>query len=332
MNSMMARKHGLSGTALIETAIVMPLYMLLFLGLLYFGYATLGRQRQTVAGTTASWLPGTQRADILLEEYWPWAGAPVAEAAASGSLASAGDTSLWTNERVREGDEYYGNEIPSQIDGSIPELSGSGTRIFNKERVGVSLWTYAFGEVYQDFEWVDGSLVERMRPRWDHVSRYLNSTAPGSTDIGGGFIPAEAGTGPDSSANLPEYSEWISVAFDGLGSPWLERRTTQVTSKYNHPAFAQLAAGDPSRNSSFTQYITGNYGVAEELPESVMQFDLTGRTGVVRGGFGEYDVRAEDLLTHASQFIGEGDSLDDAGSMDSRALWGEEFKDFWLPR
>jgi len=110
--------------------------MLLLYGLLYFGFATLGRQRQDKATAYAAWSGtqqgGAQQASPLFNQFWLWNGSgygssvPGSTASAppnsSPSAAAAGDTNFCiygdsltttppnTNPWNRYGDEYYGME------------------------------------------------------------------------------------------------------------------------------------------------------------------------------------------------------------------------------
>ncbi len=130
--SLCIRRRNLRATALIETAIVLPLYMLLLLGLLYFGYATLGRQRQDKATAYAAWQAGTQQAApqqavslVGPGPFWMWSGPITTNPAAPGvSSVTFGDTTFAVygdsvnapGQWVRQGDEYYG----MTINGTIP--------------------------------------------------------------------------------------------------------------------------------------------------------------------------------------------------------------------
>jgi hypothetical protein len=309
---------------MLETAIVMPLYMLILLALVYFGYATLSRQRQAAAGALASWMPGTQRADVLLGEFWPWSGTPAGTSFGDSSDAGAGDVTLHVEERVRDGDEYYGEEIPAQIDSGAHSLAPGGSEIFDGERVAVSLWVYALGEYYQDFEWDGQNLVPRMRPRFDQVSGYLNIEASSA-----GFIQASEESPPE----LNEWSLWITEAFDGLDGHWMERRSATLEADYRPPFLARTFAETGAAPSTLGQYVTGDYAEPEFQTAATMQFDLTGRGEGTRyaAGEGEAGTTSADLLAQAAAFIGGGDSLRDADEMDNTPLGGGTIQDHWLP-
>jgi hypothetical protein len=315
---------------LIETAIVMPLYMLLLLGLIYFGYSTLSRQREAVAGTLASWLPGDQHADVLLQEFWPWAGTPAPEDSHGGSAASAGDTTLWLDERVRDGDEYYGEEIPSQLLSGVHTLAGGGSQIFDTERIAVSLWVYALGEMSQKLKWGDdGGLVPVPVRSWDQISGYLNAEAENSASQGGGFVQAGEGCPPQISP----WSQWITIAFDGFSGRWLQRRTTAVEAMYRPPFFGRIYAEEGSQGSTFGQYVSGEYSDPDFQPVAAMQFDLTGRADGVRYAAGETeDATSDALLAQASAFVGDGDTLEYADGMDQASLGIGTIKEHWLSK
>lgn len=295
----------------------MPLYMLLLMGLIYFGYATLSRQRQNFAGAAASWLPGTQRADEHLAEFWHSAVPPSGTVSGQTSEAWSGDMHLVAAERVREGDEYYGNEVPSQLD--EPHSLGRGGWTFDIERIAVSLWTYALGEVEQYVEWVPGQgAISRTRRRYDHMASYLNAESPYGLRWGGGFVQA----GESSSPQISSYAQWITMALDGLDAPWLERRSSTIETTYRPPFFSQVYSEPGTGGATFSQHVTGAYAEQSYLPTTFATFDLTGRGPGIRATASEAGLTAEDLLAQGARFIGNGDPLPPADELDKRAIEG----------
>jgi len=60
------------GTAAIETAILIPLYMIILFSLLFLGYLTLGQHREIQAAAFAVWAQGNQDAEVLAEKFYPY--------------------------------------------------------------------------------------------------------------------------------------------------------------------------------------------------------------------------------------------------------------------
>ena len=288
-----SRLHGTRGTALVETAIVLPLYMLVLLGLIYFGYATLTRQRQTTAASCAAWLPGEQHDDDLLGEFWR----------ASGGVSE--DMTFDSDEAIRLDDPYYGNIVPTQLVAGMGSLGAGSDETFHRERVAVSLWNLALGEVYQSFVWdpVEG-FAERVDVRWDDYSRYLNVEFPT------GFVDAHAGASPV----IGEVETWIASGLSGGdGEHWLERRQVGLWARYRPSFFPQIVRGADDAPSDFSSYISGNYDAPDEAPPPEMTFDLTGRGEAERRAVGE-GIQSEELADDAATFLqmalSEPDELD----------------------
>ena len=175
--------------------------MLLLLGLLYFGYATLGRQRQDKATAYAAWQAGTQQAApqqavslVGPGPFWMWSGPITTNPAAPGvSSVTFGDTTFAVygdsvnapGQWVRQGDEYYGMTIngtipiPCQLQGGIHSLSNDVSDLFDSERVTVDLWNYALGTTTQYFNWVPGAgIQENFQTNYQDFGSYLNPNSP----------------------------------------------------------------------------------------------------------------------------------------------------------
>ncbi|MGD1000717.1 MAG: TadE/TadG family type IV pilus assembly protein [Candidatus Brocadiia bacterium] len=244
-------------TALIETAIVLPLYMILLLGLLYFGYATLGQQRQDKATAYAAWQPGAQQAPqqagalIGPGPFWLWNGPITPNPAPPGnSSATFGDTTLsfhggsinglW----VRPTDEYYGMTIngtvfiPSQLVTGIYTIPGYVQRdeVFDRERIAVDLWNYALGSTTQSFTFVPGAgIVQNFNTYYTSFARYLNIDA--NPVAGAGLLSANDGTPPTITGPNGLFARFTCAALNGTssGEPWFQRQTVESTMSYNPP-------------------------------------------------------------------------------------------------
>jgi hypothetical protein len=204
-----------SGTALIETAIVLPLYMILLWGLIYFGFATLGRQRQDKATAYSAWQSSQPMVADLLSAYWGSAAPPYTSFSAGGGSEYGQIT--------REGDEYYGMQrnlslqgsqwlwpgqenysvqydqsdditgtvatfVPYQLD-SFHEVSNGGYGAFDTERVTVDLWNFALGSVTQSFNFLPGQgIQQQMNVNYTDFGNYLNTASPQNSQTGGGLI------------------------------------------------------------------------------------------------------------------------------------------------
>jgi len=272
---------------MVETALVMPLYMLVLLGLLYFGYATLHRQRAVKAAALAAWMPADQPADLLLSNLWPaGGGTPQSAPSFAGSTAfRQGDLTLEASEPpIRQDDDYYGDAILSQVPFHSLPSSGSGADTFDRERLAVSLWNYALGETTQSFVWdpVQG-IVEQTRTNYDSTADYLNPLA-GGVAHGGGFVTADEASPPV----IDSHTSWIASAFNGVGGfHWLERRHATLDATYSPPYFPSVFGERDEAPTTLGNYIAGNYPDPASRPEWEFTMDLTGRSEGTRLAAGE---------------------------------------------
>ncbi|MGO8704128.1 MAG: TadE/TadG family type IV pilus assembly protein [Candidatus Brocadiia bacterium] len=286
--SLCIRRRNLRATALIETAIVLPLYMLLLLGLLYFGYATLGRQRQDKATAYAAWQAGTQQAApqqavslVGPGPFWMWSGPITTNPAAPGvSSVTFGDTTFAVygdsvnapGQWVRQGDEYYGMTIngtipiPCQLQGGIHSLSNDVSDLFDSERVTVDLWNYALGTTTQYFNWVPGvGIQENFQTNYQDFGSYLNPNSPANAPTGfatgGGFVNAapqmnwiQGQTPAATPPTLANYDLLLVSALNGpvgsAGEQWLQRCAVESTMSYNPPYLPWITRDDTQQQNS----------------------------------------------------------------------------------
>lgn len=332
-DAMMSRRAGTlrlrraraAGSAMIETAIIMPLYLTILLGIVYFGYATLSKQRQTVAAGYAAWHGGVQSADGVLNEFWPWEGsASLQWARGNDSLAKAGETELLMSEQTLQGDEFYRTgRVPCQLVAGLGSLGGGGDDCFDRERLAVSLWNYALGEMIQYFEWVPGQgAVERTRINWDDASRYLNENSPSGT----GFIAADAANPP----NIGLYENLVASSLNGPGADhWFERRAAKIEATYRPWYFRQVVAVENAPPSGFLTYIGGAYPEPLFEPTATTSLDLTRRGTGARFAVGEGGTSSQDLIDNMAGFL-QRSALPAADAMDNTPVLGSDtLKDLW---
>jgi hypothetical protein len=304
-----ARRVHQAGTALIETAIVLPVYMIVLFGLMYFGYVTLGHQRQDKATAYAAWAPGTQPAGPLVEQFWAWnaplnAGpnnsvsfnwastSPQDDATFSVYSGTANGSPDW----IRKGDEYYGMTI-----------NGGGTGIFDSARLAVDLWNYALGTPRQSFTWTPGQgVVPQVNVIPTPFSAYLNNS--------GIMQVPQSLNAPPPSPNLASPQGWGGILANALNAPptggqWLQRRAVESQTTYL-PPFLRYAYADPGAPpSSFGQFLSGN-AVAPTLPPVTMDCDVTVRnTASLRQGAEEGGQNPATFLNGVGLILGANGTL-----------------------
>lgn len=314
------------GTAVIETAIVMPLYLIVLFGLLYFGYATLAKQRQTMAAAYSAWLPGDQRADLTLTRFFPWTVSsstpPVAVAQPGVSGVTSSDHELNVRERERLNDPYYGTVIQTQLVAGTNSLGGAGEDTFDRERVTVSLWNLAFGSVVQGFSWsaAQGGLTPRNTPVRGPYYNYLNADSDTAKNAGGGFIAA----GVDASPQIGRYENMVSDMLDGVNSTghWLTRRQATLDATYQPSFFSVVYADNDAPPLTAGTYFSGNYAQPTYKPTSSLNFDVTGRGTAARLAASDQGGSYNAVLDDAYRVTGQSQPLADsegiAGSVLSR--------------
>jgi len=339
--------------------------MLILLGVIYFGYAGLTKQRQGVAAAYGAWLPsGAAQAVELLTDFWSWAG----PAQGTGAQATAGDTTLALPEnRPRQGDEYYdgytdyaGNPVPPAIpiqlvagtglynptglyNQWLPNDPGDGNDVFEQSRLAVELWNYALGHTVQSFTWTPGQgAVQQMNTNWDDFSRYLNTNFPTGFVTADPLAPQPPAIGMNIQANPQFDNQWIVVALDGPpgGAQWLQRRTVVSQATYNPPFFPQIFSDAGALpNTSFTNYIAGNYPTPAFVPTATQRFDVTGRdSNVFRYAVGEGGQTSSNLIdTQIPRLLGATALPDPDQPMDNQQLGangnpnGPTMQNAWTP-
>ena len=276
----------------------MPLYTLILFGMIYFGYATITKSRQTVAASGAAWMSGEQTPEDLTEEFWRLAGNTLE------------DTTIECEEDVRLDDAYYGNLVETQLVAGIGSLGGGGNDTFDRERITVSLWNLALGEVTQRFVFEPGQgFVERINTHYDDYARYLNMNASGGT----GFIDAREGAPPQIGA----HQNWIADAINGFGEGhWIERRQVAIDVTYRPPFFKQVVREPSAPPTDLPTFISGDYAEPLEEPLIRMTFDVTGRGEGHRYAAGEQGTGGEDIVSQTNDLLQKDLPLEAADAMD----------------
>jgi hypothetical protein len=357
-------------TALIETAIVLPLYMILLFGLLYFGYATLGRQRQDKATAYEAWQSVTQQDPGLLTTFWG------TSQPADTTFSVYGGGANGQSEWVRQSDEYYGMEkyvspqsgvqwllpgaanynpawnfsdnidgstvvfIPYQLQSGYHTLSSGGGDLFDSERVTVDLWTFALGTVTQSFNWTPGAGVQQQFiTNYTSFANYLNMASPANLKLQGGVLMADASDPPtNAEASAPGPGGLLANALNGPpgGAQWLQRRSVESTMSYN-PPFLSAFWGDQNAppTTDFSKYATLNYPApANPLTTATTDCDVTIRNAAsVRQGAEEGAQLPAQFLSGIGAIIGEGGTLPPP-PLDTLVLdtYGDTIATLWIPK
>jgi len=310
---------------MIETAILLPLYMIILYGVIYFGYATLSKQAQTSSAQYAAWLPQTQQAKPMLERFWPWAGEAITLYSTGwASEAESADTRLLIREERPQGDPYYGTDIKSQLVAGKGSLSGGRSHdLFDIERLTVDLWNYALGEVNQRFVWTEDGIEERIEISYDDMARFLSTSAqrslPPHQRIGFIDTPVVVDAEAAERPAVGRYQALVTDAIDGPGSQWLERRRVYVESTYRPPFFKNVYSEPGAPPTDYGTYISLQYKEPEYEPTASLRIDVTGRGSGRRDAVGESGASAGDVLSEAADFLGYS-RLPPADGMDNDSI------------
>ena len=273
---------------MIETAIVVPAYMMVLFGLLFFGYATLGRQHQELAAAYTGWQaqPGRQDGEQLLERFLPW--------------ADARETELdLPVDRTYDSDIHYAEgTIETQLVAGAFSLTGGpdADYAFDLERVTVSLWNMALPEIERFAAWdPDDGMVVQERIHWDDASHYLNENRPETQT---GFINAPISVTEIDPARPDPYDDEhyninVARALTGasLGEPWIRRRRVALDHTYIPPYASIIHGGvsfqpgtppEPVEPSTLSTYVALDYQPPLDPFTMRTQFEITNRTDSVR--------------------------------------------------
>ncbi len=155
---------------MIETVILIPLYMILIFGLIFFGYSTLAKQQEAAAGSYTIAQGGRQSAADVMPLFFPWNPKPAANLIlwSDGSSATAGDAMLRVHDVTNIADVY----APAWH--TAPPVDNVGDT-FDSSRVAEYLWILGLPTYEQHFEWVNGVFKEVIVTHHNYRSLYLDS-------------------------------------------------------------------------------------------------------------------------------------------------------------
>jgi len=308
-----------AGTAMTETAIVAPLYMVMLFALIFFGYSALSRQKEQIAAHYAAMQPGRQAAADMMPLFFPWNPSSLSNEArlADGSEVTAGDATL----RVHEPDwvDVYNpawNSIP-------PGPSGLGDT-FDARRIVEYLWVMAVGQLVMTPVRLnpDGSVTP---PGVREVLDYRASFLRGQKVVD---------PPPPAAPALNKYSAGVLFGLNCAHDPaWLARRHAALEYLYKPPFFRHVYGGEERDKS---QYMTLDY------PEPDFTPNYRNETRVLTRGEGRrlntVDVGDyHPILLNVSRLLGDGammpDPMSDADCLSLRdSLWAADSDSIWVAK
>ena len=259
------------GSAMVEMAIMLPAYLVMLFGLLYFGFSTLAGQREDLASAYAVLQPGTQTADELLPEFFPW----------HGPVDAAGPT--------QDGTEAHAGEATLRV--ADDTLTGVA---YDLDDVTVALWVLALGEIIQHFEWRNGEIVEVIDQHLDDAARYLQ----------GNEITNEA------SAHAPtDYTRWVTGTLnaENRGANWLERRTADLEYAYAPFYLPHVVGGEQPLAQN--EYMTLNFPDIDQVPIQARGHLVSTRGEAERLGARDPGSDATQLLSEMAGLVGQGGDM-----------------------
>ncbi len=281
---------GARGSALLETAVLMPVYLILLFGLLFLGYSTLLKQKEHLAGSFAVWNRGRESPASLGLEFGMWA---------SGSSQDIQETA----DGAVVGDGWLSIE-------ETRETSG----LYETDEIAPQLFNMTLGERVQYYVWEDGQLVERIDLRADDASRYLREVF--DVDPQGSIWRTDPSATPESSSNLLQFgrdnygmlfafSDYIAGILD---SEWTERRTAALEYEYR-PWFRPIAYSEEGEEMTTSQYLSMQFPEHSSAPVYKAESRLTIRGEGSRSTI--HDKSGKDLILEMSALVGDGSDLED---------------------
>ncbi len=258
------------GSAMVEMAILLPAYLVMLFGLLYFGFGTLAGQKEDLAGAYAALQPGTQSADELLPEFFPWhGGVDTAGPTPDGTEACAGEGTL----RV--------------VDDTLTGVA------YDLDDVTVALWVLAQGEFVQRFVWRGDEFVEVIDHVPDDASRYLQ---------GNDTVDGAAHTATD-------YTRWVTDTLnaENIGGGWLERRTANLEYVYEPFYLPHVVGGQEPLAQQ--EYMTLSFPAADEVPVQTRGHLVSTRGDAERLGARDPGSNAAQLLGEMAGLVGQGGGM-----------------------
>lgn len=302
-----------TASAMIETVILMPIYMILVFALIFFGHSTLSRQRARVAAHFVAMHSSTQALDEDMLVHFGWNPSLLGgyRSVPDGSEFQADDAvirvlNIW-------GEEDYYN----------PDYSGAptrGTGTFEEARIADYVWIESVGEVVERYEWQDGEIVRIEDQQHTYASSYLQDQ-----DIVDPPPPSP-----------PVYTRYLLGAADAVNNaqdnPWLERRYGRMEYEYG-PNFLRYAIGEEPMTSD--QYLGLDFPDPTFQPLFVLESrgmtrGLGNRRGTLESGASSVRINMSYLLGNGSDLPGsiplsELDSIKDS-------LWPDDPDSVWMAK
>jgi len=253
------------GSAMVETVVVMPIYLMLVFALIFFGHSTLAKQKQHQAAAYAAWLGGQgtrQDARDLLPAFFPWVAGQHARAAGSASEASVtvaySDGSVYEEARL-----------------ALAYRPDDERELYDQDEIDEGLFILALGERDQHFEWRNGQTEEVITTHWDDAANYLN---------------------PEHQAP-PARNRYYDLAGDcvnalngpGSSDRWAFRERTDLTYTYKPHYLGLFYAGpdediDRWGDEEFTRYAALEADRPASGIEYLSSFAVAARGGLERRG------------------------------------------------
>ena len=315
-----AHPIGRRATAMTETVILAPLYMVMLFALIFFGYSTLGRQKEQVAANYAAMQPGAQAAADMMPLFFPWNPSDLSGEALlpDGSEVTAGDE---VTLRVHE-PEWV--DIYNPAWNTIPPAPVSLGDTFDARRVVEYLWIMAVGQVVMTPVRLnpDGTVTP---PGVREVLDYRASFLRGQQVVD---------PPPPAAPALNKYSAGVLYGLNCAHSPeWMSRRYSQLEYLYTPPFFRHVYGGE-ARDKS--QYMTLDYPDPDFTP------NYRNESRIVTRGQGERLGTVErgdhrPLLQELSQLLSDGgvmpDPMSDAQYTTLRdSLWPSDTDSLWVAK
>jgi len=280
------------GSATLEMAILLPMYLIILFGVLYFGYATLGTQKQHLASAYAVAQPGVQAADDALPRFFPWHGA--VEQSGPGQIGRAPNVRIGTEARAGDGTVRLG------------EWRDTDNELLTVRHITESLGGIAVGSWHDQIVWTPtGLVIQRSRSGNDRAN----------------YLAGNLISDPNAPLAQTPYSAWVNQTLRGEsgGTPWLERRVARVEYVYQPFFFGHVIGPgqiDPGTGQPAVRPLThAEYFGQFPLPDAPPVFwggqRVAVRTGVERLAAGDPGCDSARLLTEMTALVGQGAALAD---------------------
>ncbi len=284
----MVRAHIRSrGSAMVETVVLMPIYIILIFGMLFLGYSTLVKQKEYAASSFAVWNEHSVGPQVLGNEFGMWASGSSddIQEGPSGDVAAVGDGVL----RIEEDEQT--------------------SDIYNSDDIAIRLFRMALAARSQYYVWEDGQLQERIELRGDDASRYLGNalgiyahTSFSRTDPSGNYVVVDDLPSLERGNTFYEPLYHVSDLMAGtLDSGWSVKRTAILEYTYN-PWFRPIAHSDTSRSLTTAQYLTLQFPERPKAPVYRAESRLMTRGDAHRSTIP--DVSPGKLLDEMSALVG----------------------------